>query len=326
MKKVFRIIRSNEWWEYKMSPLLALGYATVLFSSMPLYKVSVRLFFLLIAIIIGAIYVSVINDITDLEEDLAAGKSNRILKIPAGYRWMFPSLCIVAGLLFILFFFKDNLSRLLYLLPWISFTLYSFPPIRLKKRGAWGVFADACGSHLFISLLMVADISAFTGTPFNWFWFTAVGIWSFFYGLRGILWHQFTDRDNDLKVNLKTFATRVDPHSFTLYSMLLFSIECIAFIFMMIRMSLLIVPVFLIFYLVLAFFRSKKLIQRIILIIPTDKQPYQIFMVDYYQLFFPVSLLIFAVYTQPYAWIILLIHVFLFNATIRKVAKDLWYA
>ena len=185
MKNALRIIRSNEWWEYKLSPFLALGYATALYTSTPLYQLAPRLFLLLIAIIIGAIYVSVINDITDMEEDLAAGKKNRMAKIPGGLRWIIPSVCVTLGILFMLFFFKDSLSRLLYLLPWVAFSLYSFPPIRLKKRGLWGVFADACGSHLFVSLLIVADVSKFSGAEVNWFWFASFGVWSFFYGLRG---------------------------------------------------------------------------------------------------------------------------------------------
>jgi len=323
VKKALHIIRSNEWWEYKLSPLLALGYATGLLTSTPIYKIAAWLFFLLIAIIVGAIYVSVINDITDMEEDLAAGKTNRMAKMATGYRWIIPSFCIATGISFELFFLKDNLSRLLYLMPWISFSLYSFPPVRLKKRGVWGVFADACGSHLFISLLIVSSVSEFTGTAVDWFWFTAVGAWSFFYGLRGILWHQFTDRNNDLKVNLKTLATQVDPNSFATVSMILFSVECLAFIFMMIRLSILLVVIFLILYLLLVFIRYRKWNQRIVLIVAPDYLPYQIFMVDYYQLFFPVSLLIFAAYTQPKAWIVLVIHTFLFNATIRKAIRDL---
>lgn len=324
MKKALQIIRSNEWWEYKLSPLLALGYATSLFTSTPLSKIAPWLFFLIIAIIIGASYVSVINDITDIEEDFAAGKKNRMANIPIRFRWIIPSVCLALGVLFEVFFFKDNLSRLLYLLPWIAFSLYSFPPVRLKKRGIWGIFADASGSHLFISLLIVVSVSEFSGIQVNWFWFTAVGIWSFFYGLRGILWHQFTDRNHDLKINLKTFATQISPNSFIKVSIILFAVEVFAFLYILMMLSIPLVLVFLLLYLLLVFIRYKKWHQRIVLIVAPDNLPYQILMIDYYQLFFPVSLLIFAALTQPDAWIVLIVHVFLFNATIRKVVKDLW--
>src|SRR5580765_6880550 len=104
MKKALKIIRSSEWWEYKLSPFLALGYATALFTSTPLYQLAPRLFLLLISIITGAIYVSVINDITDMEDDLAAGKNNRMAKIPPHLRWIIPSICVAIGILFMLFF------------------------------------------------------------------------------------------------------------------------------------------------------------------------------------------------------------------------------
>jgi 4-hydroxybenzoate polyprenyltransferase len=325
MKRLITIIRTSEWWEYKLAPLLAIGYATALLYSISLYNMAIHLFFLLVSVIVGAVYVSVINDITDLEDDLAAGKSNRMSGIPRNYRWMIPALCLFAGALFNGYFFTDSLSRLLYLLPWISFSLYSFPPVRLKKRGLWGVLADACGSHLFISLLIVADISNYSGTSINWYWFTAVGVWSFFYGLRGILWHQFIDRDNDLKINLKTFATRICPERFLTSSYILFFIECLAFFYMIISLNILLVFILLIIYLGLAYFRYKKLGHQPVLIISPDEKPYQIFGVDYYQSFFPVSLLIYAAFTQPNAWILLLVHLILFHATIRKVQNDLRY-
>jgi 4-hydroxybenzoate polyprenyltransferase len=323
MKKLLNITRSSEWWDYKLSPLLALGYSTALFSSTALYKVAEWLLLLILAIIVGAVYVSVINDITDLEDDRMAGKSNRMERIPVRYRWLIPTICIGAGTLFILFLFKSNLSRILYLLPRISFSLYSFPPIRLKKRGIWGVCADACGSHLFISLLMVTSVTEFTHSALNLPWLIAVGAWSFFYGLRGILWHQFKDRENDRHVNLRTLASRVDPRSFFRKSVIIFLLELLALLYMLIQMSNILVVAFLILYLITVMLRYRKWNQAIVLIIAPMDQPYQIIMLDYYQFFLPVSLLIFAAATQAAAWIVLLIHLLLFNATLRKLIRYL---
>ncbi|PWT74662.1 MAG: hypothetical protein C5B59_10695 [Bacteroidetes bacterium] len=322
MKKIFAIIRSGEWWEYKLSPLLAIGYATSLSTTTPLFQVAPHLLLILVATAVGAMYVSVINDITDMEEDLAAGKNNRMAKIPVNKRWIIPACCAIIGILFLIFFFKDNLSRILYLLPWISFSLYSFAPVRLKKRGLWGTLADACGSHVFISLLIIASVDSFTGSPLDWTWFFAFGIWSLFYGLRGILCHQFTDRKHDLQINLGTFATRTDPKSFSTISMILFSIELFAFTFILFRISLFIVYFFLMLYFALVLIRHKKWGQRTVLVVAPDNLPYQILMVDYYQSFFPISILLYASLTQPNAWIVLLAHVILFNATIRKAAWD----
>jgi UbiA prenyltransferase family protein len=322
MRKILHIIRSHEWWEYKLPPLLAIGYATALSSSMPLYKAGLWLLFLLAAVMTGAIYVSIINDITDMEEDKASGKTNRMASVPAHLRWIFPAICLLIGLMFIYFLRSDHLSVLLYIMPWISFSLYSFPPARLKKRGALGIMADACGSHIFISLLMVSGVSFFTGILIDWIWFAAVGIWSAAYGLRGILTHQFADRENDLKVNLATYASKVNPESFKKQTILLLSIELIALAVMLWRIQLPITVIFMGLYFVVLIVRYKTFYYKIVAIITPKEEPFQLFMADYYQLFFPMALLFAATITQPNAWVIFLVHIILFPQKIGLLIKD----
>ncbi len=323
MKKILQAIRSHEWWEYKLPPLLAIGYATSLSSAVPLYQTALWLLFLLAAIMVGAVYVSIINDITDMGEDAASGKPNRMASVPARIRWIFPSLCILAGLIFIYFLSSDKLSVLLYVLPWISFSLYSFPPARLKKRGMLGVLADAGGSHVFISLLMVSSVGFFSGIPIDWIWFSAVGIWAAAYGLRGILTHQFADRENDLKVNLATYASRANPYSFKKQTALILSLELIAFAVMLWRIHL---PTTIIFgglYAVLLLARYKIFDYKIVSIVIPKSHPYQIFMADYYQFFFPVSLLLAATLVQPKAWMVLVAHLVLFPQKLVLILKEL---
>src|SRR5690625_790602 len=72
--------------------LITLGYATVLLNDGSILYSSVYLAFLILTIIIGVAYVSLINDITDIKEDLKCGKYNRISNIPIRFRWVFPSL------------------------------------------------------------------------------------------------------------------------------------------------------------------------------------------------------------------------------------------
>jgi hypothetical protein len=323
LKKALKLIRSHEWWEYKLPPLLALGYATALSSPVPLYKTAGWLVFVLLSIIAGAVYVSVINDITDVREDLASGKANRMAGISPRRRWIIPAVCIALGLLFLHFLYADVLSAWLYALPWISFSLYSFPPVRLKNRRAWGVIADASGSHLFISLLIVSCVSRFAGITIDWIWFTAVGIWSFTYGIRGILWHQFMDRDNDRGVHLKTFATERDPASFKPVSVLLLSIECMALAVMLFRIAIPYTLLALVFYFILVLIRYKKQDYAVVVILVPRDRPFQILMGDYYHLFLPLSLLIYAAFIQPWAWVVLGLHVLLFPGKMKWAAKDL---
>lgn len=310
--KVFNVIRSQEWWAHKLPPLLAIAYATVLMSPVPLYKVALWAIFLLSSLVVGAIYVSVINDITDLEEDLASGKSNRVQQVPKQYRWIIPAMCILLGFVFGYFLYPDILSCFLYLLSWIVFSLYSIKPVRLKNRGILGVLADGCGSHVFTSLLMVASMSYVTQQAIDWTWFTAVGIWALTYGLRGILWHQFSDRENDIKVNLNTYASKIDPAKFKKNSRFLIIIELIALAIMLYKINLLLAVIGLALYLLLLFLRYKLNKTQIITIIKSNDQPFQILMADYYQMLFPISLLIAASFQNSFNLVVLAIHIVLF--------------
>jgi len=310
--KVLNIIRSAEWWAYKLPPLLAIGYATALMSDVPLYRVALWLVFLLSSLIAGAIYVSVINDITDLEEDLASGKANRIQNVPPKLRWIIPAICLLAGFMFGYFIYPDYLSCLLYLLSWIVFSLYSIQPIRLKNRGIWGVLADGCGSHVFTSLLMVASVSYITHQQINWVWFTASGIWALCYGLRGILWHQFSDRDNDIKVNLNTYASKIDPKDFKSKTLLLFILELTALFVMLYELNLFAPVMAMVLYVYLVYIRTDRYKSNIVIVLKKDDKPYLILMSDFYQMLFPVSLLIYASLNDSLNLIILLVHILLF--------------
>lgn len=320
--KVFNVIRSQEWWTYKLPPLLAIGYATSTLSSAPLYRISLQLLIILMSLVVGAVYVSVINDITDLEEDLASGKSNRIQHIPPRFRWLVPAACLLAGLIFEYHFYPDLLSCLLYLCSWIVFSLYSIKPFRLKNRGILGVFADACGSHFFTSLLMVSSVSYLTKQPVNWIWFVSVGVWSLCYGLRGILWHQFSDRDNDISVNLNTYASKIEPQLFVNRSRLIFAVELIAFCLMLYKLALPATIIGLALYLLLIFIRYKRYNGKIILILAMKEERFQILMADYYQLFFPLSILVYSFLLNNLNGIVLVIHLILFPYPVKTAIYD----
>jgi 4-hydroxybenzoate polyprenyltransferase len=79
---VKKITRADEWWGYKLSPLLGIAYATTVVANVSLQQSINHILFLLLSLIIGAAYVSVINDVTDAKEDMAVGKANYMLKYP----------------------------------------------------------------------------------------------------------------------------------------------------------------------------------------------------------------------------------------------------
>lgn len=201
--------RAGEWWVHKFSPLLATFYATVGLLGGPLLPLLGRLLVLILALLVGAIYVSIINDWTDLAADAAGGKTNRL----AGRSGLFIGAalggCLLAGSAFGVYFWHlSHLSAWLYLAAWVVYTLYSLPPVRLKNRGLSGVLADASGAHLLPQLLVVAAVEAWLGRAVPGAWWVAVGAWALACGIRNIVWHQLGDATADARASVDTLVLR----------------------------------------------------------------------------------------------------------------------
>src|SRR4028119_1990498 len=73
-------VRGGEWWDHKLVPLLAVFYGTALHAGVPASSLWPTVLVYLAALLPGAAYVSISNDIFDLESDAAAGKPNRMAR------------------------------------------------------------------------------------------------------------------------------------------------------------------------------------------------------------------------------------------------------
>ncbi len=288
----------------------------------PLIGKVLHCLFYLGAVFVGAVYVSIINDLTDMDDDFAAGKRNRMSNIPPAWRWTLLSTCLLAGCLFGYLMWPDTQSLFFYAMAWIAFSLYSIRPFRFKNRGVFGVLCDASGAHLFPSLLMVSGMSHSAGQPADGLWIYSVGVWAFCYGLRGILWHQFADRENDLSAGLNTFATAWSTRRFVPYARAIFATEAAALLVMLCYLSIPVLWVSLLAYAGLAYIRRRFYGQRIILVIARHDGARQILMEDFYQVFFPMALLLSASLTEPMMWIALVVHLLLFPQRAFLAAVD----
>lgn len=322
--KFSKLIRASEWWEYKLPPLLAIGYATILKFDGSIYTYWRWLLVILLSLIVGATYVSTINDITDLKDDIAAGKENRVQNSTSLVKWGIPVLCLLLGALFMFsVYYPDKWSMVFYAMPWLLFSLYSFPPFRLKTKGFWGVLCDAGGSHVFTTLLMISSVSFIMNKPVDPIWLTIAGAWAFCYGLRGILWHQFTDRENDLQSNTKTFATRTSPGKFIFFENVLFTIEVAATAGIFIYLNNPWILITYIFYIFLCLLRKRYLQKQPVLILGSKNHPIQILQLDYFQSIFPLTLLAFASFINKDDLLPLIFHLLLFPVTIIRIFKDI---
>src|SRR5687768_15009059 len=107
--RFLEIVRAGEWWEYKLSPIFATFYATALLLGVPVVSLWPAALTLLLALVPGAAYVSVVNDLTDRADDAAAGKANRLSGRSPIYAVGLLGGAITAGLAFAVLWRGDRL-------------------------------------------------------------------------------------------------------------------------------------------------------------------------------------------------------------------------
>lgn len=197
-----------EWWEFKVVPAMAAAYLTALAIGVSVWTIIPDLGLLIAALIPGAVFVSVLNDLADKTEDAVAGKANRQAGTGLAAPVILIGLSLLAGSFFV-WIWRDNIFlQIVYILAWLAYALYSVAPFRLKDRGLAGVLCDAIGANVvpaMLGALIVARAAQIALAPY---WLPAIGGWALAFGLRGILWHQIGDIAYDQKSGTRTFVAR----------------------------------------------------------------------------------------------------------------------
>jgi len=310
-----------EWWDYKLAPVLGIAYATAYVSKLSMISLWPVILLTLAALAPCAAYVSVINDLTDLEDDLASGKTNRLVGRSRAFITALLAGCILPGIALAIYWRAEPLLLSFYLGSWAAFTLYSLPPVRLKGRGVFGLIADASGAHLFPTLFAVCLVYRWYGKPVDPSWFALVAVWSLSCGLRGILWHQLTDLDNDAQIHLRTFARQHKLSSLgRLSNFVVFPVELCTFALILWRVDSLLAFAFLIVYVLLEVARAK--LWRIELVIAVPKPNYRIVMQEYYELFFPLAVVLSSTMGYPTDAIMAAVHVALFRRRATQTLRE----
>ncbi|QIX60260.1 UbiA family prenyltransferase [Hymenobacter sp. BT18] len=319
------LARAQEWWEYKLAPILATAYATTLVTAAPLGRLPTGLLFLLASLIVGATYVSLLNDFTDRAEDQAAGKPNRLAAASPGLVRALFSLCLGSGLLFGWYAARlSSLAALLYLGAWVAYTLYSLPPFRWKTRGALGLLADAAGAHLFPQLFTVALVSAWLGRAVPLPWLLLVGVWSLACGGRNIIWHQLHDEANDVRTQTATFVVRWGARwARHLAERILFPVEVVAFAGLLWLGQAPLAWLALLVYGGLVWFRLRQ--WGIVPVVAAPRAKYQLWLNEYYEGLYPLAMLLTAAWPlRAVGAGLLIVHGLLFSQRLRQTALTLW--
>jgi len=309
---LWQMARASEWWAYKFAPILATAYATANFVRVPLLPLLPRLLLLVLALTVGATYVSVLNDWTDRADDAAAGKANRlagqsghaILAVLAG--------CAGVGLAFGAYFWQlSPWAATFYLGAWVAYSLYSLPPLRLKVRSGWGLLADTAGAHLFPQLLTVMVVSQWAGVAISGLWLVAVGAWALGCGLRNILWHQLGDAANDAQAGVNTFVVRWGERAGNHLALSALMVEISGLGLLLYLGHQLMAYLALTLYATLTYLRARVWQQPVVVAQPQPGQ--HILLNEYYEIYYPLALLLGQVWHYPSDGWILLLHSALFG-------------
>jgi 4-hydroxybenzoate polyprenyltransferase len=205
------VIRAHDWWAYKVAMILGTAYATAAHLGVSPASQWPSLLFLVAALVLVAMFASLINDLCDLDEDRAGGKSNQLEGLSQRRVVALFAACLIPGFALAASLRQSLPLVAIYAANWLIFALYSVPPFRWKNRALLGILAIALGESCLPHLFAVGVVSAGAGRDAGWLWTTLVAIWSFAVGARAILWHQLRDHPADLAAAVQTFVVRATP-------------------------------------------------------------------------------------------------------------------
>lgn len=315
------VARASEWWEYKLVPIFALVYGTAYAAGVPIVSLWRTAIVILLALVPGATYVSIINDVTDREDDLAAGKRNRMLGRSRATIAVLILITTIPGFVFSWLWRENTLLLTTYLAAWLVYSLYSLPPFRFKTRGILGVLCDASGAHLFPTLVAVLLVFRGAHQPPRIAWLLSVAAWSLGYGLRGILWHQLFDRENDTQSNVRTFAQRHSvATSERLAIFFAFPLEIAGLVALVVQLRSIAPVVMLLLYLFFAWRRVRCWSMQPVIV--STRPRFFLVLHEYYDVYLPLALLIACAIRNPIDGIAAAAHLLLFPQRASRAWRD----
>ena len=291
LDKIRNLTRSGEWLAWKIPLFLTVALLFIHISGRELDWGMARLIsHLLIGVALGSVFVSVLNDFTDLDDDRRAGKSNRMEPLKPLVRYLLLALSIAGVSLYIVYGVDFWASKVWYLAACLSFVCYSAPPFRVKNRLSWGGLADALGSSLFPMLFLASEMTSVLGFEMSAGQWVAMSIWSLMNGLRGILWHQYRDLEADKSIGSRTFATENRLMTLRILEPLLVVMEMTSFLFFVPGAFLPIMIVLLAIHLVVVFLSNVLLgVRHTMVISEPGREEYALFG-TFYQILCPAAL------------------------------------
>lgn len=203
MKTVWGAIRIQDWWNAILIPVIIFYLSGLIISEK---KIDILYFINLLQLLFlsasTAAFGFYLNELTDIECDLKAGKKNIVSTFSNQTRMVYLITIIVLLILSSIPFWGSKLIFSLIILQIALLMIYSCPPLRWKNNPYIAVLLDSLysGTIFYFVALVWAGVKL---VPQIWIPTLIFGLSK---GLRNIIYHIDKDADKDLKAGQKTMA------------------------------------------------------------------------------------------------------------------------
>ena len=317
-------LRLSNPWNYKVPLLLAIPYLVLLAGNTSACE-GYMFIGLSYATILGiACFGYLTNDLADREVDEKAGKPNGTAGLSMVQTLGITLLSLVFAIAPWLIFPTSTEGWWMLGIELLLFLIYAFPPFRLKEKPIMGVLTDALYAHALPALLAAwTFILIINELVETWELFlTALIIWQFVVGIRGILFHQVKDFEYDSVAGQRTMATAFGKNRIEfLLKWTILPIELLTFlwfVFQLNRPELIgksVVSVFIIRSVFWQLKLGKGLDYRAMAHAHLD---------DFYIRWLPIFVLVVLVFQHPAMVGLAILHLLVFPSPVKDVLKMSW--
>lgn len=318
LTNIYKKLRMPVWWHHLVPPILSIIYVIIWVNEVPLKQVVIPVLLFIISIIGTAGFGYWLNDWTDIETDRQAGKSNVTAGVNNRSRVLIFFALLLLGWLPWLGIPASPWAYLFLGLLQLCFILYSVPPFRFKERSFLGILCDIHYGHVLPIAITFATFLPLWMPQKLWDWALITGITGLLYlkGIRNIVEHQINDRKNDLRSNTFTFIQAIGavPAAWLLRSVLV-PLELFAIAGLLARWSLPLLVWYGSYLSIYVFLFWRWGIFRL----PIRRWNFHFWYIanDFYEGWFPLSILLLAAMEYSFYWILLSIHLLLFPKSLQ---------
>lgn len=311
------LYRLKQWKNHLLPPVIASMLASFPFSSSSVDDYW-KGFYWFASLFCISVYGYWVNDWSDRNTDLRAGKPNFLIGLTSISLFLGAIFFTGSALLLWLSGHPPIVASILFMLEWVCFTLYCLPVIRLKSNPIFGPLCDTHYTHIlpvFFTILFFLE-----HLPLEII--ICLYLLLLMKGIRNILLHQVDDRKTDKEDGLYTFPIRFGPlYTIRLINRIFLPLETLSIVVLLLLtlpFSYIPITCFSIFILLygafLSIWHTKYIGSSII-------KHFLYFMNDLYEFWLPYIVILSIHIKWELKLLLLLVYALLFTKSIKSIYK-----